>query len=52
VTFLPPSGPVVAVVAGTATWTTSDGKSTVTAAVTFVTTPDPAGDPFTFNNTY
>jgi hypothetical protein len=37
---------------GTATWTTSDGKSTVNASVTFVTTPDPAGNPFIFNNTY
>jgi hypothetical protein len=52
VTFLPPGGPVVAVGTGTATWTTSDGKSTVNASVTFVTTPDPAGNPFVINNTY
>lgn len=36
---------------GTATWTTSDGKSTLTISVTFTATPDPT-NPFVFNNAY
>ena len=52
VTLLPPGGPIVGFGTGTATWTTTDGKSTVTATLSFVILPDPAGDPLTVNNTY
>ncbi len=36
---------------GSGTWTTSDGKSTVTLNVTGTATPDPA-NPYIFNNNY
>ncbi len=52
VTFLPPGGPIVGVASGTGTWTTSDGKSTVTLSVTATITADPAGNPLIFNNAY
>ena len=52
VTFLPPGGAIVGVLTGTATWTTADGKSTVNLSVAATITPDPAGNPFIFNNAY
>jgi hypothetical protein len=51
VTFPPPGSQQPVVGSGTATWTTSDGKSTLTINATFTAAPDPT-NPLMFNNTY
>ncbi len=51
VIFPPPGSQQPIVGSGTATWTTSDGKSTVTLSVAAIITPDPA-NPLVFNNAY